>query len=262
MGPVNTSGQDSLGHAVRAAGIDVSPVWFDEVASTNDEARRLAGESVPDWTVVVAGHQTAGRGRLGRRWLDVPDRSLLCSVILRPRLTPNEVHLVTLAAAVSVIDAAHLPRLRAKWPNDIVVGERKCGGILAEADVLGGTVRHVVLGVGVNVSAGPEDLPQEVRDSATSLVIEGASIDRDGLLAGFLGSLRGRLQSDGFPASIVEAYRPLCRTLGRRVRATTTSGDRFEGRAVDVDELGSLLVKRDGRVERVAFGEVTHLTPT
>jgi BirA family biotin operon repressor/biotin-[acetyl-CoA-carboxylase] ligase len=117
----------------------------------------------------------------------------------------------------------------------------------------------VVLGVGVNVSAGPEDLPEEVRDTATSLVIEGASIDRDGLLGGFLGSLRGRLQSDGFPASIVEAYRPLCRTLGRRVRATTTSGDRFEGRAVDVDELGSLLVDRDGQLERVAFGEVEHV---
>jgi BirA family biotin operon repressor/biotin-[acetyl-CoA-carboxylase] ligase len=259
MEPVNTSGQDSLGNAVRAAGIDVSPVWFDEVASTNDEARRLAGEGSPEWTVVVARHQTAGRGRLGRLWLDVPDTSLLCSVILRPRLTPNEVHLVTLAAAVSVIDAAHLPRLGAKWPNDIVVSERKCGGILAEADVQGGIVRHVVLGIGVNVSAGPEDLPEEVRDTATSLVIEGASIDRDALLAGFLGSLRGRLQADGFPRGLVEVYRPLCQTLGRRVRAITTSGDRIEGRAVDVDERGSLLVERDGRVDRVAFGEVEHV---
>jgi BirA family biotin operon repressor/biotin-[acetyl-CoA-carboxylase] ligase len=248
-----------LERAVRDAGILAPFHYLPEVDSTNARGLEMARDGAPEWTVVVAGHQTAGRGRLGRRWLDVPGRSLLCSVILRPRLTPNEVYLLTLAAAVSVIDAARLPGLDAKWPNDIVVGERKCGGILAEADVQGGSVRHVVLGIGVNVSAGPEDLPEEVRDTATSLAIEGASIDRDGLLGGFLGSLRGRLQSDGFPASIVEAYRPLCRTLGRRVRATTTSGDPVEGRAVDVDERGSLLVERRGRVERVAFGEVEHV---
>lgn len=259
MGPVNTSGQDSLGHAVRAAGIDVPPIWFDEIGSTNDEARRLASEGAPDWTVVVARHQTEGRGRLGRLWLDVPDLSLLCSVILCPRLAPNEVHLLALAAATSVIDAARLPGLEAKWPNDLVVGERKCGGILAEADVRGGEVRHVVLGIGVNVSADPEDLPDEVRGTATSLAIEGATIDRNGLLAGFLGSLRDRLQAAEFPLGIVEAYRPRCGTLGRRVRATTISGDRVEGRAVDVDERGSLLVEHDGRVERVAFGEVEHV---
>jgi BirA family biotin operon repressor/biotin-[acetyl-CoA-carboxylase] ligase len=249
-----------LERAVRDTGILAPFHYLPETDSTNARGLEMAREGSPEWTVVVARHQTAGKGRLGRRWLDVPDRSLLCSVILRPRLSPDDVHLVTLAAAVSVIDAVHLPGLLAKWPNDIVVGERKCGGILAEADVQGGTVRHVVLGIGVNVSAGPEDLPEEVRGTATSLAIEGASIDRDGLLAGFLGSLRGRLQSDGFPAGIVEAYRPLCRTLGRRVRATTTSGDRVEGRAVDVDERGSLLVEREGRVERVAFGEVEHVS--
>jgi BirA family biotin operon repressor/biotin-[acetyl-CoA-carboxylase] ligase len=184
---------------------------------------------------------------------------LLCSVILRPRLDPSEVHLLTLAAAVSLIEAAGLSGLEAKWPNDLVVGERKCGGILAEGKVDGGAVRHIVLGAGVNVSARPEDLPEELRDTATSLAIEGASIDRDGLLAGFLGSLRGRLQADGFPRGLVEAYRPLCQTLGRRVRATTISGDRAEGRAVDVDERGSLLVDRDGQLERVAFGEVEHV---
>jgi BirA family biotin operon repressor/biotin-[acetyl-CoA-carboxylase] ligase len=259
MGPVNTMGQDSLERAVREVGIDAPPFWFDELGSTNQKARRLASDGAPDWTVVVAGHQTAGRGRLGRNWVDTPGRSLLCSVVLRPRLDPTEVHLLSLAAAVAMIDAAGLPTLAAKWPNDLVVGERKCGGILAEADVHGGAVRHVALGVGVNVSAGSEDIPEEVRGTATSLAIEGASIDRDGLLAGFLGSLRDRLRAAGFPQGFVEAYRPVCRTLGRRVRATTTSGSRIEGRAVDVDERGSLLVERGGRIERVAFGEVIHL---
>jgi BirA family transcriptional regulator, biotin operon repressor / biotin---[acetyl-CoA-carboxylase] ligase len=259
MGPINMSGQDSLAHAVRAAGIDATPVWLDEVGSTNDEARRRAEDDAPDWTVIVAEHQTAGRGRLGRTWRDAPGGSLLCSVLLRPRLDAGEVHLLTLAAAVAMIDAAGLPGLAAKWPNDLVVGERKCGGILAEAELRGGGIRHVVLGVGVNVSSSPEHLPEEVRSSSTSLAIEGAAVDRDGLLTRFLASLRALVEAPGFPSEVVDAYRPRCRTLSRLVRAVTTSGDRIEGRAVDVDERGSLLVERDGRVERVAFGEVEHV---
>jgi BirA family transcriptional regulator, biotin operon repressor / biotin---[acetyl-CoA-carboxylase] ligase len=254
-----TSGQDSLERAVREAGIEVTPIWFDEVGSTSDEARHLAAEGAPTWTVVATAHQTAGRGRLGRRWQDVPGRSLLCSVILRPRLAPDDLQLVTLAAAIDLLDAAGLPGLGAKWPNDIVAGERKCAGILAEADVRDGVFDHLVLGVGVNVSAGADDLPEELRDTATSLAIEGASVDRDRLLASFLGSLRDRLEGDAFPLGVVEAYRPRCRTLGRRVRATTTVGGSVEGRAVDVDERGNLLVEQGGRIEPVAFGEVIHL---
>ena len=252
-------GQDSLERAVQAAGIDARPVWFDEVGSTNDEARRLALEGAPAWTVVATGHQTAGRGRLGRSWADVPGRSLLCSVILRPRLGPDEAGLISLAAAVAVIDAAGLPGLGAKWPNDLVIGDRKCGGILAEAEVRGGTVGHLVVGAGVNVSAGSEQLPPEIEAGATSLTAEGASIDLGGLLSGFLTSLRGHVESSGFPRAVVDAYRRRCRTLGRIVRAVTASGDAVEGRAEDIDDLGNLLVERDGRVERVAFGDVTNL---
>jgi BirA family biotin operon repressor/biotin-[acetyl-CoA-carboxylase] ligase len=259
VGPVNKMGQDSLERAVQAAGINARPVWFDEVGSTNDEARRLALEGAPAWTVVATGHQTAGRGRLGRSWADVPGRSLLCSVILRRRLGPDEAGLVSLAAVVALIEAAGLLELGAKWPNDLVVGQRKCGGILAEAEVRGDTMRHVVLGAGVNVSAGREALPAEVRETATSLRAEGASIDLDSLLSGFLSLFRSQIESSGFPSGVVDAYRPRCRTLGRNVRAVTASGDAVEGRAVDVDDLGSLLVERDGRVERVAFGEVTYL---
>jgi BirA family biotin operon repressor/biotin-[acetyl-CoA-carboxylase] ligase len=259
MGSVKVLGQDSLERAVRAAGITVPPVWFDEVGSTNDEARRLAGEGAPEWTVVAAGHQTAGRGRLGRHWRDVPSHSLLCSVILRPRLAPDEVQLISLAAAVAMIEAADLPGLAAKWPNDLVFGERKCGGILAEAEVHGGAVQHVVLGAGVNVSSGPDDFPPGLRATATSLAIEGTMINHDDLLARFLAALRVRMEAPGFPGDVVDAYRPRCRTLGRRVRATTTSGNRVEGRAVDLDERGSLMVERGDRVERVAFGEVEHV---
>jgi BirA family biotin operon repressor/biotin-[acetyl-CoA-carboxylase] ligase len=262
MGPVNTMGQDSLARTVREAGIDVPPIWFDQVGSTNDEARRLALEGAPPWTVVATGHQTAGRGRRGRSWEDAPGGSLLCSVVLRPRLGPDEAGLVSLAAAVAVIEAAGLPGLGAKWPNDLVVGERKCGGILAEAEVQGGGVRVVVLGVGVNVSAGAEDFPTELRQSATSLAIEGGLVDGEDLLREFLASLRTRLEAPGFARDVVEAYRPRCQTLGRRVRAVTASDQEIEGLAIDVDERGNLLVERPSGVQRVTFGEITYLGRT
>ncbi|MGH2674319.1 MAG: biotin--[acetyl-CoA-carboxylase] ligase [Actinomycetota bacterium] len=248
-----------LERAVRRAGINAPPRYLDETASTNTEALALAERGAPEWTIVAAGHQTAGRGRLGRRWADAPGRSLLCSVVLRPRLTPDEAHLLTLAAAVSLIEAAGLPSLRSKWPNDLVVGDRKCAGILAEAEVEGGRLRHAVLGVGVNVSAGEDDFPEELRGRVTSLALEGLALDQEALLAGFLEALRRRIEARGFPAGVVDAYRSLCITLGRQVRATTASGAEVEGRAIDLDDRGGLLVERDGRAETVTFGEVQHL---
>jgi BirA family biotin operon repressor/biotin-[acetyl-CoA-carboxylase] ligase len=257
MGPVNTMGQDSLERAVREAGIDVPPVWFDEVGSTHDEARRLAREGAPEWTVVAAGHQTAGRGRLGRTWLDAPGRSLLCSVVLRPKLDPSETTLLTLAAAVAMIDAAGLPRLAAKWPNDLVVGDRKVGGILAEAATEGDRVEHVVVGIGVNVAMEERDFLPEVRGGATSLLLEGISFDQEALLGAYLAAFRRN--ADLQVEAIVDGYRAICTSVGRRVRATSIDGERIEGIVVDINDYGGLVVDTEGGRTRIAFGEVAHL---
>jgi BirA family transcriptional regulator, biotin operon repressor / biotin---[acetyl-CoA-carboxylase] ligase len=124
----STLGQDSLRRAVLAAGIEVEPRWLDETASTNTDALALAESGAPEWTVVATGHQTAGRGRLGRSWNDVPGTSLLVSVLLRPSLLPDRAPLLTLLAAVAMVEAAGLPSMRSKWPNDLLVGDRKVGG--------------------------------------------------------------------------------------------------------------------------------------
>jgi BirA family transcriptional regulator, biotin operon repressor / biotin---[acetyl-CoA-carboxylase] ligase len=252
---VTALGQHSLGRAVRAAGIDAEPVWIEETGSTNDEARDMAERGAPAWTVVAAGHQTGGRGRLGRSWADAPETALLFSVILRPDLRPDQAPLLTLQVATAVIAAVGDPGLRSKWPNDLVFGDRKAGGILAEGSVSGGRLAHLVVGVGVNMSAGTSDFPPELRDGATSLAIEGVAADPADILTATLSALRDPRS----PPEIVDAYRSVCRTLGRRVRATTTEGRAVEGPAVDLDERGDLVVETPAGRRTVAFGEVVHL---
>jgi BirA family biotin operon repressor/biotin-[acetyl-CoA-carboxylase] ligase len=252
MGPVNTSRQDSLAHAVRAAGIDVPPIWHDEVASTNDEAIRLATAGAPEWTVVAAGHQTAGRGRLGRSWADVPGKALLCSVLLRPKRPPEEGPALGLLAATAMIAAADVSGLRSKWPNDLVLGGRKVGGILTEARVERRRLSFVVVGVGVNLGTGEDDVPISLRSTAAAL-----STGPETLLSAFLEAMRRG--SGGSVDEIVDDYRTLCATLGSRVRATTTSGEIVEGTAVDLDERGRLVVDVAGTHRIVSFGEIHHL---
>ena len=250
-------GQHSLERAARGAGIDPPPVWLDETGSTNDDARRLAEGGAPAWTVVAAGHQTAGRGRLGRSWADTPGKALTFSVILRPRLEPARAPLVTLAAATAMVAAGKLPGLGSKWPNDLVVGERKVGGILAEAAVEGAGLRHLVLGIGVNLSMTAEDFPREVRSTATSMAAAGGPNDAERLLASFLRLFRPACER--LPEDAVEQYRKVCITLGRRVRARTTEGEEIQGTAVDLDRRGGLVVETSGGRRTVAFGEVAHL---
>lgn len=227
--------------------------WFDSLDSTNryllDEARRGA----PDGVVAVADHQTAGRGRRGREWVAPPGSSLLVSVLLRPSLAPERTQVVSMASGVAMVDAVErvagfAPAL--KWPNDLVVGDRKLAGILAEAE--GGAV---VVGVGVNVNW--HEFPSEIAETATACNLEaGHAVDRRALLAGFLRELDLRYANlEGVAAE----YERRLVTLGRRVRVERPDGD-IVGRAVAVARSGELLVD-DGTGEPVAVhvGDVIHL---
>lgn len=264
MGRSSTLQEDSLTAAVRAAGIDVPPVFFESIGSTNAEALRLGAEGAPEWTVVAAGHQTEGRGRLGRSWVERPGRALLLSVLLRPRLAPDRAPLLTLLAAARMALAccsAAGVEVGCKWPNDLMVGDRKTGGVLAEARVEGASVAHVVIGTGVNLAMEADDFPEDVRASATSLAAEGGWSRPGPLVLAYLKGLRDayRPESSRFPDDVLSTYRPLCVTLGRTVRAVTSGGGTVEGAALDVDERGGLVVEGgDGR-STVAFGEIAHL---
>ena len=245
--------EHALRHALEQIGVK-APVRFDEVTgSTNVTALELAAAGAPEWTLVAAAHQTEGRGRFGREWRNEPGHALMFSLVLRPELAPHRAGLITLLAGACMATAAREvgTAVRCKWPNDLTVGSGKAGGILAESVVSGERLGYVVLGVGVNIGAFPADVPE-----AAALDVD----DRE-LLEVFL-----RVFADvyvparpDFSAAVLERYRPLCATLGRRVRASTTDGKAVEGEAVDVDETGALVVGTSDGLELVWTGEVEHL---
>jgi BirA family biotin operon repressor/biotin-[acetyl-CoA-carboxylase] ligase len=250
--------QDSLERATRQAGIEAPPRFLLEAGSTNDVALELAGDGAPDWTVVAAGHQTSGRGRLGRSWVSAPGKALLFSVLLRPDLPPERSPLISLLAAERLAVACG-PSVRTKWPNDLLIGGRKVAGILPEARLDGERVDHVVLGIGVNVGMEEDDFPPGIE--ATSLRGEGVARDPAGLLAGFLAGLRRgwRPRDRRFTVLVLGAYMARCDTIGRRVRASVAEGETVEGLATGMDPRGGLKVHADDGEHVVAFGEIVHL---
>ena len=141
--------EDALLRALERAGLN-APVRFEEVtASTQATALEMAAAGTPEWTLVAAGHQTQGRGRLGRTWLDEPGRALMFSFVLRPELDPGSGGLLTLLAGTSLASASSEladQRTACTWPNDLLVAGRKAGGILAESRVDGSRFEHVVIG--------------------------------------------------------------------------------------------------------------------
>jgi BirA family biotin operon repressor/biotin-[acetyl-CoA-carboxylase] ligase len=230
----------ALDAALRRDGWRVEVV--EEAGSTNELVAARAREGEPAGLCVVAELQTAGRGRLDRTWVSPARAGLTFSVLLRPGSAAlGWVPLLAgLAVARAVREQAELDAVL-KWPNDVLVGERKVAGLLAEA--VDGTV---VLGIGLNVTTRREELPH---DGASSLQLEGATTtDRDTLLRAVLRQLTAT-DADR------PAYRGLCSTLGRQVQLHLPGGQVVEGRADDVDEQGRLVV--DGTP--YAAGDVVHV---
>ncbi|MGH2740402.1 MAG: biotin--[acetyl-CoA-carboxylase] ligase [Actinomycetota bacterium] len=256
--------QDSLADAVRAGGITVPPVFHEVTGSTNADAVRLAAAGAAEWKIVAAGHQMQGRGRMGRGWTSSPGKALLFSILLRPPLPPDETPLIALLAAVAMADVCKHEagvEVFSKWPNDLLASERKLGGILPEARITGGQVEQVVLGIGVNISMQADDFPGEFRRQATSLSLEGSAVSPGALLTAFLRRFREayRPHEQSFGERVLEAYRMVCTTIGRRVKATGPNGRVVEGTAIGINHHGGLIVEDVGRRTAVAFGEVAHL---
>ena len=218
--------------------------YFPCTDSTNHQARLLAEKGAPEGTLVITEEQTAGRGRLGRRWLSPPGVSLLFSLIFRPNLEPARVQGLTivcgLAVRAAIRDLTNLP-VQLKWPNDIVLHDRKLGGILTEFASIGSQVDYVVVGIGLNVNMGPAGLPPKV--SSTSLSIElGHSVPRAALLQRILEAVEVRhavLCAGYWP---VQEWSEALDTLGRHITLSTDEG-LIEGIAEAVDDRGGLLVR-------------------
>lgn len=242
--------------------------WVAETGSTNQDLLTAAAAGADEGLVLVADHQSAGRGRLDRAWIAPPGASLLVSALLRPHVAADELFVVTLACGVAALEAVEEvtgQRLALKWPNDLVVpsgpaADRKVAGILAESHVAGGVVDAVVVGMGLNLD-WPEDLPTEIAATAASVNhLTGGPVDREAVLVAWLrhyDRLLGALGDAGQRAALLDHVRSASATIGRGVRIQDAH-ETYEALAVDLDDAGRLLVERDGRIVTVTAGDVVH----
>lgn len=234
--------------------------YFQSLASTMETAMQLGLAGAPEGTLVVAETQTRGKGRLGRVWSSPKYKGLYFSLILRPKILPNQAALLTLLAGVAVSEAVREvsgESARIKWPNDILLNNKKMGGILTELAAETDEVRFVVVGIGLNVNNDKKSLVA----GATSLKEEkGQSICRLSLLREVLrrfelNYLDFRKKNTG---AILEKWRQDSATLGRRIKVYCHR-QHLEGQAQDVDTDGGLLVRDDqGLVRKVMAGDVVH----
>lgn len=238
-----------------------------ETGSTNRDLLDAAAAGAPDGTVLVAAHQTAGRGRLDRSWSAPPGGSLLVSVLLRPVVPPDRLFLLTVAcgmAALGAVTDVTGVELGLKWPNDLVAGgrsDRKVGGILAESVLADDRVDAVVVGMGLNVD-WPEPLPEELAAIATSLDrLAGGPVGVDAVFEAWLARYAAELDAldAGGAADLMARARARSATIGRRVEVVLPSGT-FAGRAIGVTDDGHLVVEPDGGGDafEVTMGDVVH----
>lgn len=236
-------------------------VYFESIGSTNDEARCLAQEGTPEGTLVVAEAQTAGRGRLQRRWLAPVGQALLFSLVFYPQIEPRAFFQLTMLASLSCLHAVRsqtglTPQI--KWPNDLLLHGRKLAGVLSE---LGQTAErlHGIVGIGLNVNVDFTPFP-ELHGQATSLCeVLGTTVPRLPLLQEILRWFENgydRLRAGHSPYAEWSAN---LATLGQEVRVVTSEGS-FTGRATSVDPDGTLhLTLADGTARRIMVGDVEHL---
>ena len=224
-----------------------------ETASTMDSARVLARKGCPDFTVVVAGRQTTGRGRLNRTW-ESDAGGLYFTVVLRPVIPPQlspMVNFVTSTVLVKTLRQMYAIDAGVKWPNDIMVGGKKLSGMLSELDTRADMVAFVNIGLGINVN---NDVAA-VRPPAVSLKkILGHRVSASHFLARFLDHLEVRLRAENYE-HVIDEWKRYTVTLHRQVRIVTHHGQ-FEGLAVDVDATGALvLALPDGSLQKVIYGD-------
>lgn len=240
--------------------------YYQELDSTNNRARELAAEEYPEGTVVVAEMQTAGRGRRGRDWYSPKQEGIYMSIILRPWLPLKDISRVSLVTAVAVAETLETelnlhPLI--KWPNDILVNNRKIAGILSEVVTDMDSIEYIVVGIGLNINNTPSDFPPDFRTPATSMQAECYQpVSRVKILQNLLFNLEKHYQKllqGNFEATLNKGKK-LSMVIGREVKLDTLNG-LLEGQAIDINDHGFLLVRDPaGTVHTVMSGEISLLS--
>ena len=230
--------------------------YFDEVESTMDIARELARKQCPHFTVVIAGHQKKGRGRLKRSWLST-EGGLYFTIVVRPEIPPVLSPRVNLVASMILAQTLrHMFNINAmvKWPNDVLVDGKKISGILSEMEAEIDRVSFISIGLGINVNNDPT--PYEPMATSIKKIL-GKDVSRIEVLKAFLDHFEDAVNGPNFD-NVVAEWKKYTETLNRHVRVVTTH-EVSEGLAVDVDDNGALILKlSDGSVKKIIYGDCFH----
>jgi BirA family biotin operon repressor/biotin-[acetyl-CoA-carboxylase] ligase len=255
--------QDEIKQGLKTKIIGKEIHLLPETTSTNTQAMEMASKGAPEGTAVVAEIQTGGKGRLGRKWIS-PKGNLYLSVILRPNIPTHKAPLITLMGAVAVASAIGKKcniSAAIKWPNDILISGKKVAGLLTEMSAEPDRIKHIALGIGVDVNMELNELPPDVRALTTTLAVEaGEKIDRTSLLQQILRDLEQWYQVFlRNEAAVLKEWEALNMTVGNRV-AVSGLGETLEGLAQGIDQEGRLIITLDdGSLRQVAAGDVTIL---
>lgn len=242
---------------------------FDIIDSTNSAARKSAEEGCPEGTVVTAESQTSGRGRLGRQWSSPGKLGIWMSVVLKPLITPEEVRVITLAASVAVVAGIKNTtgiKTGIKWPNDIILDNRKVCGILTEMNSEIERVNFLILGIGLNVNQEQGDFPPELHNKAISLKMHAqrrgmaeAGFKRSMIAAGILSELEINYKKvkAGDTDDIIAGWKLHSVTLGKKVGLIAKNIE-YRGVATDITRGGKLVIScNDGITREIVSGEVS-----
>lgn len=253
--------QEELSPLLQTNFIGKKIIYKDKVNSTSNLAKEIA-LSLDEGTVIIAEEQTKGRGRMGRHWVSLPRTGIWMSIILKPNIRPDKAYQITQTAAVAIVKAIEkITGLSAgiKWPNDIIINGKKVCGILTEMSAEPDRINYIILGIGINVNTSIEDIPEYLRDKATSLKAElGKEVSRKELVAAIFKNIEkeyyGFVQND-FRA-VIDDCRKYSVLLGKEI--TITQMDKtYKGRAIDIREDGVLLIRTpEGMIEAIS-GDVS-----
>lgn len=237
--------------------------YFDSIDSTNSKAKILANNGAAEGTVVISEEQLNGRGRLGRNWSSPKYSGIWMSIILRPNLQPADVPVITQVAAAAVCKSMREINVETyiKWPNDIILNNKKLCGILTEMSCEIDKVNYVVVGIGVNVNQKEDDIPHEIKDVATSIKIQsGKTVSRKELTARILNNFE-ELYEDININNNLKASIEICRKysilIGKEIRIIRV-GKETIAKAINLSDSGRLIVEyEDGKIDEIISGEVS-----
>ena len=242
--------------------------YFSEIDSTNDAAHRLGVDGAHEGTVVIADRQIKGKGRLQREWHSPSGSNIYTSIILRPNLEPDRAPQISILAGVAVaetLDKYCRGQVKLKWPNDVLLKGKKVCGILAQMKTSASRVDFIILGIGINVNIDYNQLPQDIKNTATSLAIEtGSKISRQELIIGLYENLAKwykKLMEGGFDA-VKEKWLSLVPMIGQKVQIMS-GNEVLSGKALGLDERGALLLltAEDRRI-KISAGDAAILKET